>query len=51
VGLGETLYDVGVMASGWSETTAGPRWQVPRFGWDEQVGAADAPAHAELVTA
>jgi MoaA/NifB/PqqE/SkfB family radical SAM enzyme len=37
---GETLYDVGVMASGWAETTAGPRWQLPRFGWDEQVGAA-----------
>ena len=37
---GETLYDVGVMGSGWAETTAVPRWQLPRFGWDEQVGAA-----------
>ena len=37
---GETLYDVGVMASGWAETTTVPRWQLPRFGWDEQVGAA-----------
>ncbi len=37
---GETLYDVGVMSGDWTETTTMPRWQLPRFGWDERVGAA-----------
>ncbi len=36
----ETLYDLGVTASDWAETAAVPRWQLPRFGWDTQVGAA-----------
>ena len=36
----ETLYDHRVTASEGGETTAAPRWQLPTFDWDEEVGAA-----------
>ena len=36
----ETLYDQRLTASAGGETTAAPRWQLPRFDWDEHLGAA-----------
>ena len=36
----ETLYDQRVIASAGGETTAAPRWQLPTFDWDEDLGAA-----------
>ncbi len=36
----ETLYDHRVTASEGGETTAAPRWQLPTFDWDEDLGAA-----------
>jgi MoaA/NifB/PqqE/SkfB family radical SAM enzyme len=36
----ETLYDQRVSASDGGETTAAPRWQLPVFDWDEDLGAA-----------
>jgi MoaA/NifB/PqqE/SkfB family radical SAM enzyme len=36
----ETLYDQRVTASEGGETTAAPRWQLPTFDWDEDLGAA-----------
>ncbi len=36
----ETLYDQRVSASDGGETTAAPRWQLPAFDWDEELGAA-----------
>jgi pyruvate-formate lyase-activating enzyme len=38
--LSETLYDRRVTAGGGAESTAAPRWQLPRFDWDEELGAA-----------
>lgn len=38
--LGETLYDHRASSLVGAETTAAPRWQLPAFDWDEQVGAA-----------
>jgi MoaA/NifB/PqqE/SkfB family radical SAM enzyme len=37
--ISETLYDAGVTAMGGAETTAAPAWQLPKFDWDEDVGA------------
>ena len=37
---GETLYDQRVTASEGGESTAAPRWQLPAFDWDEDLGAA-----------
>jgi len=36
----ETLYDQRVTAREGGETTAAPRWQLPTFDWDEDLGAA-----------
>lgn len=36
----ETLYVHRVTASEGAETTATPRWQLPAFDWDEELGAA-----------
>jgi MoaA/NifB/PqqE/SkfB family radical SAM enzyme len=36
----ETLYDYGVTSAESAETTAAPHWQLPRFDWDQEVGAA-----------
>lgn len=36
----ETLYDFRVTASGGALTTAAPHWRLPKFDWDERVGAA-----------
>ncbi|HEY5388647.1 MAG TPA: radical SAM protein [Thermoleophilia bacterium] len=36
----ETLYDHRVTASEGAETAAAPRWQLPTFDWDEDLGAA-----------
>jgi MoaA/NifB/PqqE/SkfB family radical SAM enzyme len=38
--LGETLYDHRASSLSGAETPAAPRWQLPAFDWDEQVGAA-----------
>jgi MoaA/NifB/PqqE/SkfB family radical SAM enzyme len=38
--IAETLYDYGVTSLNGAETTAAPAWQLPRFDWDEEVGAA-----------
>ena len=37
--LGETLYDQRASSLSGAETTAAPRWQLPAFDWDEQLGA------------
>ena len=36
---GETLYDQRVTGCEGAETTAAPRWQLPTFDWDEELGA------------
>jgi hypothetical protein len=36
----ETLYDQRVTGSDGAETTAAPRWQLPTFDWDADLGAA-----------
>jgi hypothetical protein len=36
----ETLYDYGVTSMGGAETTAAPAWQLPKFDWDAEIGAA-----------
>ncbi len=36
---GETLYDHGASSLAGAETTAAPRWRLPAFDWDEQLGA------------
>ena len=38
--MAETLYDAGVTAMDGSATTATPHWRLPKFDWDEEVGAA-----------
>ncbi len=38
--LDETLYDRHAGSLAGAETTAAPRWQLPAFDWDEQLGAA-----------
>ncbi|HEX5643421.1 MAG TPA: radical SAM protein [Thermoleophilia bacterium] len=38
--LAETLYDHHASSLSGAETTAAPRWQLPAFDWDRQLGAA-----------
>jgi hypothetical protein len=38
--LAETLYDQHASSLSRAETTAAPRWQLPAFDWDGQLGAA-----------
>jgi MoaA/NifB/PqqE/SkfB family radical SAM enzyme len=38
--IAETLYDYGVTSLGGAETTAAPAWQLPKFDWGAEIGAA-----------
>jgi MoaA/NifB/PqqE/SkfB family radical SAM enzyme len=38
--VAETLYDFGATSGSGAASSAAPRWQLPNFVWDEQVGAA-----------